>query len=146
MRLLKARATPALVATAIVVLAFLAFRAHERDARALHPIAAARARTPLLSARRVPDLLVGTVGDGRLSKRLSETLADPALGGAKAQTCLVAQRGSRKIYSQAETQSLLPASNLKLLTAAAVLARIDGNEQLQTQLVADRSPSNGVID
>ena len=145
MRLLKARATPALVASAIVVLAFFAFRAHEHDSRVLHPITAARARTPVLSARRVPDLLVGTVGDGRLSQRLADTLADPALGGAKSQTCLVAQRGAHRIYSQAETQSLLPASNLKLLTAAAVLDRIDGNEQLQTELRADRAPSNGVI-
>ncbi|HZQ84613.1 MAG TPA: D-alanyl-D-alanine carboxypeptidase/D-alanyl-D-alanine-endopeptidase [Acidimicrobiales bacterium] len=145
MRLLKARAAPALVATAIVVLAFLAFRAEERDSRTLHPIAAARAHTSVLSARRVPELLVRTVGDGRVGKRLAETLADPAMGAAKSQTCVDVQQGSRPIYSQAATQRLLPASNLKLLTAAATLARLDGNEQLQTELLADRAPSNGVI-
>lgn len=145
MRFLKARAAPALVATAIVVLAFLAFRAEERDSRSLRPIAAAQASTPVLSARRVPDLLVGTVGDGRVGKRLAETLADPALGAAKSQTCIDVQQGSRPIYSQAATQRLLPASNLKLLTAAATLARLDGNEQLQTELLADKAPSNGVI-
>ena len=126
MRLLKARATPALIATIIVVAAFFSVRAHEHDSRHLTPMTAAAVHTPVLSARRVPDLLIRRVGDGRIAKRLANTMADPALASSRGQTCLTVRQSGRDIYAQAATQPLLPASNLKLLTAAAVLSRIDG--------------------
>jgi D-alanyl-D-alanine carboxypeptidase/D-alanyl-D-alanine-endopeptidase (penicillin-binding protein 4) len=144
-RLLKARATPALVATTIVVAAFLAVRAHEDDSRHLTSLPAAAVHTPVLSARRVPDLLIRKVGDGRLARRLADTMADPALASSRGQTCLVVRQAGREVYAQAAAQPLLPASNLKLLTAAAVLARIDGKEQLQTELLADKAPVGGVV-
>ena len=130
----------------MVVATFLAVRAHEHDSRHLTPIATAAVRTPVLSARRVPELLIRRVGDGRVDQRLTQTMADPALGSARGQACLEVRQSGRDVYALAPTQPLLPASNLKLLTAAAVLSRIDGREQLQTALLADKAPSGGVID
>jgi D-alanyl-D-alanine carboxypeptidase/D-alanyl-D-alanine-endopeptidase (penicillin-binding protein 4) len=90
-------------------------------------------------------LLTRAVGDGRLSLRLAATMADPALAAARQQSCLVVGQDKRLIFSQAATQPLMPASNLKLLTASAVLARIGGNERLATQVLADKARSGGVV-
>jgi D-alanyl-D-alanine carboxypeptidase/D-alanyl-D-alanine-endopeptidase (penicillin-binding protein 4) len=142
---MKWRATPALLATVVVVAAFFALRAHQHDTRHFRRVGTDRLATPVLSARRVPELVVGAVGDGRLVQRLDTTMADAALGGSRQQTCLLVRRDKRQIFSQAPTQPLLPASNLKLLTASAVLARLDGDDRLQTQVLADRAPVGGVV-
>jgi D-alanyl-D-alanine carboxypeptidase/D-alanyl-D-alanine-endopeptidase (penicillin-binding protein 4) len=141
----KRKTTPALLATVVVVAAFFAFRAHERDTRPQRAASKAHVIAPILSVRRVPELVVRAVGDGRLAARLETALADPVLAGSRQQTCLVVRDGRREIFSRGATLPLLPASNLKLLTAAAVLSKMNGSEQLQTEVRADRAPSGGVV-
>src|SRR5438309_7471510 len=128
-------ALAALLAAVAVVAGVLAFRPSSRqraDADA--------AVTPVLSFRRVPAFVADTVAGVRLRQRLDGAV------GSKPRTCLVVddQRGPR-LYSKDPETPFLPASNLKLLTATAVLARIRESEQFHTEVRARQAPAGGVI-
>lgn len=102
-------------------------------------------KAPLLSARRVPALITQTVGDLRLDKQLDAAFADPALAGARDRSCLVVHEGDRVVYERNPGMELLPASNLKLLTAVTVLDTIDPNERLRTEVRAAAAPAPGGV-
>ncbi len=102
-------------------------------------------QTPVLSLRRLPDLLSRTVGAIKLAGALDTTLADPRLGGGVGQSCLIVNDGGRTIYSRRPTQMLIPASNLKLLTAMAAVDKLGASDRLSTAVTADHAPSNGTI-
>jgi D-alanyl-D-alanine carboxypeptidase/D-alanyl-D-alanine-endopeptidase (penicillin-binding protein 4) len=111
----------------------------------LHATPTARAGTvpgtPLLSLRRVPVLLSRAVGDTRLSTALDRLTSDPGLGGATDQRCLsVRDASGRTLYAKNSGSSLIPASNLKLLTATAVLDRLGGDFRYTTELKAPAAP------
>ena len=104
-------------------------------------------RTPVLSPRRVPALLSQVVADTRLRSALDATLAEPALGGGRDRSCLVVRHGSRPIFVRRPDERLIPASNLKVLTAVAVLSRLGPEERLVTEVRAGRPPGpGGVVD
>ncbi|HEX9546368.1 MAG TPA: D-alanyl-D-alanine carboxypeptidase, partial [Acidimicrobiales bacterium] len=103
----------------------------------------ARLQTPVLSLRRVPALLARAIGTVRLDAALDNALADPKAGATNA--CLIVRQGGGPIYSRNPTQTLIPGSNLKLLTAAAVLDKLDPNTRLTTDIRADQAPVSGVI-
>jgi D-alanyl-D-alanine carboxypeptidase/D-alanyl-D-alanine-endopeptidase (penicillin-binding protein 4) len=100
--------------------------------------------TPILSVRRVPGWVAETVAAGGLSKSLAGILASPTLGAAARTSCLVVSQGGRVLYSANPTQGLIPASNMKLLTATAVLDRLGPSRRLTTT-VAGARPVNGVV-
>src|SRR5436190_14343343 len=95
---------------------------------------------PVLDAARVPGFVSQTVANVRLGQRLDSVVA------GRGQSCMAVDdsRGPT-VYSQRADVHLLPASNLKLLTATAVLARIPESERLHTVLRAAQGPVNGVI-
>jgi D-alanyl-D-alanine carboxypeptidase/D-alanyl-D-alanine-endopeptidase (penicillin-binding protein 4) len=95
---------------------------------------------PVLDAARIPGFVSQTVAGVHLGQRL-----DAAVAG-RGQSCLMVDdaRGP-SLYSQRPAAPLLPASNLKLLTTAAVLARLPEGERLHTEVRALRPPVNGVI-
>ena len=102
--------------------------------------AGAAVSAPVLDAARLPFFVSDAVARVRLGERL-----DPVLTG-RPQSCLTVDEGrGASLYSQRPDLPLVPASNLKLLTAAAVLARIPGSERLHTELRALRPSVNGVI-
>jgi D-alanyl-D-alanine carboxypeptidase/D-alanyl-D-alanine-endopeptidase (penicillin-binding protein 4) len=128
---------------AAVVLAVLAVAAgvvaawpsSRRGAHSGAPVAA-----PVLDAARMPRFLSQTVASVRLGQRLD------AVAGGRAQSCLMVDDGrGPSLYSQRPDLPLLPASNLKLLTATAVLDRLAEGERLHTEARAARPPVNGVI-
>jgi D-alanyl-D-alanine carboxypeptidase/D-alanyl-D-alanine-endopeptidase (penicillin-binding protein 4) len=100
--------------------------------------------TPILSVRRVPGWVAETVAAADLSKSLAGILASPTLGEAARTSCLVVSQGGRVLYSANPTQGLIPASNMKLLTATAVLDRLGPSHRLSTT-VASARPVNGVV-
>ena len=102
--------------------------------------------TPVLSARRVPAIVSRLVADTRLRAGLGAALDDPALGPAREQSCLVVHQGPRTLVDVRPDLSLIPASNLKILTALAVLARIDPDDHLVTEVRAAAPPVAGVVD
>ena len=109
--------------------------------------AAAALQTPVLSLRRMPDLLSRTIGAMKLGAALDTALGDPRLGAAAGagQSCLIVDDGGRTIYSRHPTQTLIPASNLKLLTAMAAVDRLGASDRLSTVVEADRAPAGGTV-
>jgi serine-type D-Ala-D-Ala carboxypeptidase/endopeptidase (penicillin-binding protein 4) len=103
---------------------------------------------PVLTPRRVPALLARVVGDARLRRSLDAVLDDPGLGPARERTCLVVEEAGHALYARRPAEPLVPASNLKLLTAAAVLKRLGPDLRLRTEVRAGpgTSPGDGVVD
>lgn len=93
--------------------------------------------TPVLSVRRIPAVVARTVGDRRLVAHLDQALADERLRNAREHTCLaVADAGGRTLYSRRPETSLIPASTMKLVTAAVALTRMGPDARLTTEVRA----------
>lgn len=103
-------------------------------------------RAPVLSARRLPAFLSRTVADTRLRTDLDAALAQPALGPARDRSCLVVRQGSRSVLQRRPEEALIPASNLKVLTALAVLDQLGPEERLVTEVRAGAAVAAGVVD
>lgn len=102
------------------------------------------AGTPILSARRVPWWLAQTAAAQRLDVRLS-SLAGGRLGsGASAQGCLEVTQGDGELFAANAHGMFIPASNLKILTATAVLDRLGGDTKFVTS-VRSASPAEGGV-
>ena len=95
---------------------------------------------PVLDAARLPEFVADQVAIMRLGQRLDGVVA------GRPQSCLSVDDGrGSAVYSQRPSLALIPASNLKLLTATAVLDRIPETERVHTEVRAARPPVNGVI-
>ncbi len=105
----------------------------------------ARLQTPVLSLRRAPELLIRAVGAGHLATELDAALSDPALGLASNDLCVDVQQGATTLYSRNPAQMLIPASNLKLLTATAALDKLGPGDRLITVVSAGRPPAGGDV-
>ncbi|MGH9282302.1 MAG: D-alanyl-D-alanine carboxypeptidase/D-alanyl-D-alanine endopeptidase, partial [Acidimicrobiales bacterium] len=123
---------PVTLAAVWVSSGVLAVRLPERDIEARTQAPAA----PVLSARRLPELLARVVADNRLTAQLDGALADPALGGGRERSCLVVEEGGRRILERRAEEQLIPASNLKVLTGLAVLERLGAGGRLATEVKA----------
>ena len=132
---------PVLLAVVCVVSAVLAVRSPASDAE--EPTGALAA--PVLSARRVPEFLSRTVADARLRAELDAALAQPGLGAGRERSCLIVRDGGREVLRRRPDEHLIPASNLKILTAVAVLARLGPDERLVTEVRAAGAPGPGGV-
>ncbi|CAN5639567.1 D-alanyl-D-alanine carboxypeptidase/D-alanyl-D-alanine-endopeptidase [soil metagenome] len=101
----------------------------------------APAEAPVLTPRRVPNLLAQPVGTARLVQALDDLVAS-----TPDSACLVVTEGPLVLYDRQGDQPLVPASGMKLLTATAVLARRDPEERLRTSVVASLAPVGGVVE
>src|SRR5438067_11908891 len=102
--------------------------------------AGAAPAVPVLSWRRVPACAADTGAAARLRQRL-----DAALGG-RPRTCAIVDDGrGPRLYPRDPDLPLVPASNLKLLTATAILARLRASGQFRTEVRARQSPQGGVV-
>lgn len=101
--------------------------------------------TPVLSLRRVPELLATAVGIPKLAAPLDSTLADSRYGAGAANSCLMVQAGSVPLYVHNPALPLLPASNLKLLTATAAIDKLPATDRLVTTVKGDAAPNKGVV-
>jgi D-alanyl-D-alanine carboxypeptidase/D-alanyl-D-alanine-endopeptidase (penicillin-binding protein 4) len=97
--------------------------------------------TPVLSARRAPAVLAGPLGEGRLREALA-AVAD----AAPADACLVVTLDGRPVLDRAPDLPLIPASALKVITAAAVLHHLGPDERLRTSVRASAAPAGGAVD
>lgn len=114
------------------------------------PVSAAAGRapaaapvTPLLSVRRVPDWVESSAADRALAAGLPTVLR--ALGPARRSSCLVVERTGTTVAAVHPDRSVLPASNLKLLLARAVLDRFGPDARITTTVQATVSPVGGVV-
>jgi len=95
---------------------------------------------PVLDAARLPEFVSDSVAMTRLGQRLDGVVA------GRSQSCLTVDDGrGPTLYSQRPDLPLIPASNLKLLTATGVLDRMPETERLHTEVRAATPPVNGVV-
>ena len=96
--------------------------------------------TPVLSARRTPELLARPVAARNL-----RAAVDPVLAQAPPDTCLQVREGANALVSQREGDPVVPASNLKLVTAAAALDVLDPDARFTTRFATDGAPTDGTV-
>lgn len=96
---------------------------------------------PVLSPRRVPALLAQPIGTARLIQAL-RGISD----STPASACLLVSEGAQVLFEQGADQPLVPASGMKLLTAAAAIESLGAGTRLRTDVVAANPPSGGVVD
>jgi D-alanyl-D-alanine carboxypeptidase/D-alanyl-D-alanine-endopeptidase (penicillin-binding protein 4) len=104
------------------------------------------ATTPVFSVRRVAGVISRTIAASRLRADLDEILADGSLGGARDNTCLAVRDPSgRTVYDHHSDLSVIPASTLKLVTAATVLTRMGSDARYTTEVRAAAPPTDGGV-
>jgi D-alanyl-D-alanine carboxypeptidase/D-alanyl-D-alanine-endopeptidase (penicillin-binding protein 4) len=96
--------------------------------------------TPVLSPRRLPELLASNITDTRVREALQ-----PVIDQALPNTCIVVTDHGRVIIDEGP-DILAPASTVKLLTAAAVLETLDPDSRLHTTASAGAAPRDGIVD
>jgi D-alanyl-D-alanine carboxypeptidase/D-alanyl-D-alanine-endopeptidase (penicillin-binding protein 4) len=96
--------------------------------------------TPVLSARRVPELLAAPVADNRLTAHLTDLLSR-----TPDSRCLTVAVSGRIVFSHHPTAPLIPASIGKLLTARAVLSVLGPDAVLTTRAVSNTTPKSGQL-
>lgn len=99
------------------------------------------AATPLLSARRAPEVLAEPVAARRLTADLQGWLAQ-----SPPDTCLVVDDAGQHVFEHNPTTPLAGASTQKLLTSTALLLALGADATLETTAVAADAPERGVID
>lgn len=97
--------------------------------------------TPVLSARRVPELLTTPVADRRLEAALGELIS--RVPGVN---CLTVQIDGRPIFADDADQPLVPASVQKLVTATVALHLVPADFRYRTAVEALGEPAGGVIE
>ncbi|MFN8036247.1 MAG: D-alanyl-D-alanine carboxypeptidase [Acidimicrobiia bacterium] len=100
---------------------------------------APRLATPVWSVRRVPQPVVDAAGVQRLDADLGRTTAGT-------DTCYLVDEGRRRLVARNPDRPLIPASTLKLITAAAALQTLGPSYRFTTTAVATARPVNGTVD
>jgi serine-type D-Ala-D-Ala carboxypeptidase/endopeptidase (penicillin-binding protein 4) len=96
--------------------------------------------TPVLSARRVPQVIAAPVADRRLDADL-----DAWLAASPADTCLVVASEGRDVFAHNPTTPVTGASTQKLLTATGLLLALGPDATFTTEAVATAAPRGGVV-
>lgn len=122
---------------ALITAAASVLAAYQPPAPRAHLAGLPPPKAAVLSVRRAPEVLSQTIADLHLEAALDSVIADPAA----ADSCLVVRQGDRTLYSRNPTRPLIPASNLKLLTATAALEALGPSTQFTTTAMADKPPS-----
>ncbi|OFX26205.1 MAG: D-alanyl-D-alanine carboxypeptidase/D-alanyl-D-alanine-endopeptidase, partial [Anaeromyxobacter sp. RBG_16_69_14] len=81
----------------------------------------------------------------QLQQALDEIVARTPLQGARAGIVVTSLDSGRVLYARDPDALLTPASNVKLFTSAAVLARLGPEYRFETDVLVDALPSAGVV-
>ena len=112
----------------------------ERAPAAPTPRDASSVNTPVLSARRVPELLAAPVADRRLTDQLSELLSR-----APENHCLTVSIDGRSVFTDHPDTPLIPASIEKLFTAEAAQSVLGNDAVLTTRAKVDDAAGDGTV-
>jgi D-alanyl-D-alanine carboxypeptidase/D-alanyl-D-alanine-endopeptidase (penicillin-binding protein 4) len=85
--------------------------------------------------------LSGAAAGGVLEEALASALQAKALRGAQVGALVVDARDGTVLFEQASDRRLVPASNLKILTALAALERFGPTHRFETRVLADAPPN-----
>jgi D-alanyl-D-alanine carboxypeptidase/D-alanyl-D-alanine-endopeptidase (penicillin-binding protein 4) len=102
--------------------------------------AAQKLTTPVLSARRVPNLLRSRIADAELAAALQ-----PVVDETPATSCISVTSTGREVFEHNETLPVEPASTNKILTSYAILQQADAQERLATIAVTSAPMDGGVV-
>jgi D-alanyl-D-alanine carboxypeptidase/D-alanyl-D-alanine-endopeptidase (penicillin-binding protein 4) len=130
----RTRVTIAILLVAAVTCAALALRPDSTPCGST----ATAVRTPLFSPRRMPELIVDSVGAQRLQSALD---ADVSAQNA----CFLVTEGGQARAVHNPDSPLIPASTEKLLTAAAALTVLGPDFKYETKAVAAAAPQGGTL-
>lgn len=129
----------------LLVVSFVSGTAAALDApEDLDPVPAAAQRppaAPLLSARRVPAVVAAPVAERRLAAALEGVWA-----AGPPTSCLEVSSGDRVLFERESIRPVVPASALKLVTAAAVLENLGPDARFRTTVEVADGADDGVID
>ncbi|HLI02023.1 MAG TPA: D-alanyl-D-alanine carboxypeptidase [Acidimicrobiales bacterium] len=100
-------------------------------------------RTPVLSVRRVPGWIETSAVDKQLTAKLPKVMA--GLSKAAKSSCLVVRNGGQTAYAYRPLEPVTPASNMKILTAIAVAAKLGTSTRITTRVVAAGPVVHGVL-
>ncbi len=117
-----------------------------RSTPATSDVRAVRLTTPVLSARRVPELVSRTVAHIRLGDELDAALTSSAGGRATESSCLSVEEGDAMIYGRRSDQKLVPASTLKVLTGLSAVARLGADFRFVTEVRTNVPVVDGILD
>ncbi len=115
------------------------------DPAATSSARATSAAAPLLSVRRTPDVLRLAIGRQRLAGALDLVMSAPEFAAARTASCLVASVDGGIVYGEGATRPVIPASTLKVLTAATALSVIPTGEGFTTEVRSTVPVENGVL-
>lgn len=131
---------PAILALVAVSTGVLGLRSVPPAPGAPIPAAGLPVAAPVLTARRVPVVLATPLGERRIREGIG------MLAGASPQpSCVLVSEGERVLFESAPDVPVIPASTLKLITAATVLAHIDASETLRTVVRTGAPLADGVL-
>jgi D-alanyl-D-alanine carboxypeptidase/D-alanyl-D-alanine-endopeptidase (penicillin-binding protein 4) len=125
---------------AAVAFALLGVRSARADVVEAHGRTADGPVTPVVSARRVPDLLAQPVASTRLDAALA-----PLLVFMPPSSCLRVSDGAATIADVRGTAAFMPASNLKLVTAYAALQLLGPDTTFSTDVMAGAAAKGGTV-
>ena len=98
------------------------------------------AATPVLSARRTPDLLLAPVGRRKVAEAAAAVVA-----AAPASSCLLVRDGDLDLVASKTSDGLAPASNMKILTAAVALDTLGPATTFTTRVTGAAPSSDGTV-
>lgn len=96
---------------------------------------------PVLSPRRAPEVLHHLVADTRLASRV-----DLFARSLSSTSCVAIDADTAAVYRRNADQPLIPASSLKVATAAAFLAKVGGDGTFVTDVRGAEPDADGVVD
>jgi len=103
--------------------------------------------TPLLSPARVPRTLQDIWAGARLASELGKAMSPAVLGaGTASHSCAEVVQEGHVVYQDHPGLSVLPASNMKLVTATALLDMLGPRYRFRTSVMTLRAPIGGVVD
>ena len=102
--------------------------------------------TPLLSPARLPETMQDLAASRRLGAAVASAMSARSLGAtAAASSCAEVAQDGRVLYQDHADLAVIPASNMKLVTATALLDKLGPSYTFQTDLKVLQKPVHGVV-
>ena len=97
------------------------------------------------AADAAPPALPSVASDAALSTKVASVLKDSRVTKASVGVVVADTASGTQLYGRAATTALKPASNMKLVTAAAALDLLGGDTTFSTEVLASSAPAAGTV-
>ncbi len=100
---------------------------------------------PVLSARRVPEVLAEAAGGSFIADRVIELFGNERMGSARSSSCAIVRQAGRTLVGESPDLPVVPASTMKLITATAMLETYKPDFRFETKVLATALATEGTI-